>query len=242
MIFHFKQRNISNYIPDLKINDITIERVHDFNFLGLTIDEHMTWKSHTHKIANKISRSLGVINSLKNVLPRPILLTLYNSLVLPHLQYSILSWGYNPGKVRTLQKRAIRLITGSKHNSHTEPLFKKLKLLKLDDIFDVSVLKFYYKLCKNTLPHYLQNMFEVSEPQHSYDTRHKGTAKPIPLKVSCDKCIRYYMPSLLQKTPTLVTEKTETHSPKGFSNYAKSHFLHTYRNDCSITNCYICNR
>ena len=41
MIFHYRQRNISNYIPDIKIGDVTIERVHDFNFLGLTIDENM---------------------------------------------------------------------------------------------------------------------------------------------------------------------------------------------------------
>ena len=79
MIFHYRQRNISSYIPEIKIDDMTIERVHDFNFLGLTLDENMSWKAHTHKITNKISRACGVINSLKNILPRAILFTLYNS-------------------------------------------------------------------------------------------------------------------------------------------------------------------
>ena len=202
----------------------------------------MSWKSHTSKIANKISRSLGIINSLKNILPRTILLTLYNSLILPHLQYSILCWGFNTGRVGTLQKRAIRLITRNKYNSHTEPIFKQLGLLKLEDIFHLSMLKFYYKLQKNTLPHYLQNMFIVNAPQHSYDTRNRSSFKPISNRTSSSKCIRLYMPYFIEKTPVLITQKTETHSPKGFSNYAKIYYISLYKNECLINNCYICNR
>ena len=160
MIFHYKQRNISAHIPEISIDGISIERVQDFNFLGLTIDENMSWKAHTQKIANKISRSLGVMSSLKNFLPRQILLTLYNSLIVPHLQYSILCWGFKPGRVTTLQKRAIRLISRSKYNAHSEPIFKKIGLLKLEDIFHLSTLKFYFKFKNSTLPHYLQNMFQ----------------------------------------------------------------------------------
>ena len=240
MIFHYRQRNISGYIPEIKIGDIMIDRVHDFNFLGLTIDENMTWKAHTHKIANKISRSCGIINSLKNILPRTILFTLYNSMILPHLQYSILSWGFNPGKVSTLQKRAIRLITRSKYNAHTDPLFKKYGLLALEDIFNISVLKFYYKLKKNKLPHYLQNMFEEYEPQHMYDTRHRCNTRPESTRKTSSKCIRYHLPILIEKTPDLVTNKTETHSPKGFSNYAKRYYLDLYKIECTVENCYVC--
>ena len=162
MTFHYRQRDISSIIPTIKIGETIIERVTDFNFLGLTIDENMTWKAHTHKITNKISRAIGVINSLKNTLPRSVLLTLYNSLILPHLQYSILCWGSYPGKVVTRQKQAIRLISGNKYNSHTEPIFKKINMLNFNDTFKSCVLKFYYKLQNENLPHYLQNMFKAS--------------------------------------------------------------------------------
>ena len=202
----------------------------------------MTWKAHTQKIANKISRALGIINSLKNTLPHYILITLYNSLVLPHLQYSILCWGYNPGRVTILQKRAIRLISGSKYNAHTEPIFKKLNLLKLTDIFDISVLKFYFKLKNETLPHYLQNMFPKQEILHSHNTRNRSTIKPSPKKPSSAKCIRYRMPEVIEDTDNLVIEKTETHSFKGFVSYAKKYYLDKYKSTCSITCCYICNR
>ena len=66
MIFHNHQKIITqNKIPCLKINNTNIERVTEFNFLGLTINEHLTWKSHAAKVANKISRTLGVMNRLK---------------------------------------------------------------------------------------------------------------------------------------------------------------------------------
>ena len=66
MIFHYRQRVITeNDIPCLTINNILIERVTEFNILGLTVNEYMDWNWHTQKIANKISRTLGVMNKLK---------------------------------------------------------------------------------------------------------------------------------------------------------------------------------
>ena len=89
MLFHH-QHTIDNLIPKILINDEQIECVSEFNFLGLTIDEHLNWKPHIQKLSNKIARTLGVMGRLKNFLPGHILRMLYNSLVLPHLQYSIL--------------------------------------------------------------------------------------------------------------------------------------------------------
>ena len=66
MIFHYRQRVITeNDIPWLTINNILIERVTEFYILGLTVNEYMNWNWHTQKIANKISRTLGVMNKLK---------------------------------------------------------------------------------------------------------------------------------------------------------------------------------
>ncbi len=63
MIFHTKKKNVQSLT--LKIDDIIIERVAEFNFLGLTIDEHLTWKCHINKISNKISQCMGILNRLK---------------------------------------------------------------------------------------------------------------------------------------------------------------------------------
>ena len=63
------------------INDIQIEQVPTFNFLGITLNENLSWKNHTKMVGNKISRVIGVLFRLKDVFPKEILLTLYNTLI-----------------------------------------------------------------------------------------------------------------------------------------------------------------
>ena len=127
MIFHYLQRILTeNDIPRLMINNAIIERVTEFNFLGLTVNEYMNWNSHTQKIANKISRTLGVMNRLKRYLPFSAMKLMYDSLILSHLQFGITNWGFEWERISKLQKRAIRIMTNSRYNAHTEPLFKKL--------------------------------------------------------------------------------------------------------------------
>ena len=104
MIFHYRQRNIDSLIPNLKINSEPIKRVTEFNFLGLTIDEQLSWSPHIQKISNKISRTLGIMNRLKQFLPEKILRLIYKSLILPYFQYSILTWGFKIGRLEKLQK------------------------------------------------------------------------------------------------------------------------------------------
>ena len=94
MIFHHPQRKIENMIPDLRLNSEPIEKVTDFNFLGLSIDECLSWKAHVQKISNKMSRNIGIMRCLKHYLPLFVLRIIYNTLVLPYFQYSILTWGF----------------------------------------------------------------------------------------------------------------------------------------------------
>ena len=88
----FLFNKIVNY-PKLKINDHVIERVQNFNFLGLLVHYNMTWYKHIEKVSLKISRPIGILNRLKLSYPQCILLTLYNTLIMPHLHYSLLTCG-----------------------------------------------------------------------------------------------------------------------------------------------------
>ncbi len=57
------------------------------------------WKSHINKISNTISKSIGILNKLKHFLPLNIKILLYNSLILSHLNFDILTWGYKCEKL-----------------------------------------------------------------------------------------------------------------------------------------------
>ena len=63
-IFHTPHREVT--YPRIKINNSSVEVVDEFKFLGIFIDKHLKWSTHTEFIANKISKYTGVINRLKH--------------------------------------------------------------------------------------------------------------------------------------------------------------------------------
>ena len=88
-------------------------------------------------------------------------------------------------RISKLQKRALRIMTNSRYNAHTEPLFKQLHLLKVKDIFDVQCLKFWYKFVNNELPNYFRNMFTYNHELHDFETRNRDRLhyiKPAPVE------------------------------------------------------------
>ena len=242
MVFHHKQKQCnSDSTPILEINRTQIKLVKEFNFLGITINEYLDWNSHTIKIANKLSRAIGIMHKLRQIIPMQILKVMYSSMILPHLYFGITAWGFTCRRVFGLQKKVIRIITKSKFNAHTEPLFRELSLLKVNYIFQLHCLKRYYNITNGRTPAFFSSMFVLNDTVHSYQTRHRGDIHiPLTNTTSAQNCIRQYVPRLITTMPFLVISKVNTHSYIGFSNYVKQHLIGLYRYECLIPNCYIC--
>ena len=111
MVFHQPQRNVS--IPNLILDNTSVQIVDTFNFLGINLNKNMRWDSHINNISNKISRAIGIINQMKKILPLNILLILYKTLISPHINYCLLCWGYQSDNIFRLQKKIVRIITVS---------------------------------------------------------------------------------------------------------------------------------
>ena len=107
-----------------------------------------------------------MIKQSKQFLPPDSLKTLYHALIQPHLTYGILAWGNAKQSVlnRTviLQKRAIRMINNVPYNTHTEPLFKKNKILQLKDLYMNEALLFMNSYLSNQLPRSFDHMFKFN--------------------------------------------------------------------------------
>ena len=125
--------------PNLLINNINIENVAEFNFLGIQLNQNLKWKTHQNHVSLKLTKTIGILNRLKHELPLPILKTIYNTLFRPHLNYRILLWGSEIGSIHKLQKRVLRIISGSKFNAHTEPICREEQLLKVNEIYVKAV-------------------------------------------------------------------------------------------------------
>ena len=103
MLFH-KKRTPPEI--NISINNSDIERVSQFTFLSIVLDETLSWKNHITMITNKLSRINGVLHRLKFISPKNISLTIYKSLFVPHINYGSLVWGNNFEAISKLQKRA----------------------------------------------------------------------------------------------------------------------------------------
>ena len=137
----FRKKSQELDYNDIKIyfNGDQLQFTEEAQFLGITIDSHLTWDSHCKQVANKISGNSGAISRVKKLLPPDSLKLLYNSFVLPHL-YGLAVWGGCTGKnekrIVAIQKRATRIISKAHYTSHTEPRMKKLGMLKLEELYE----------------------------------------------------------------------------------------------------------
>ena len=180
---------------------------------------------------------------VKRYVSTDVLRMIYNSLILPHFYYCILAWGFNQKRILKLQKKAARLISNAKYNAHTDPLFKALSLLKIKDIFELQCAKFYFKFVNNQLPLYFENFFRRNDDIHRHNTRNRGELHLFHFNNSTTQnCIRFHIPNLINNLPDMIKNKIHTHSLSGFSHYLKSFMIGRYTSQCTIENCYICNR
>ena len=242
MTFHSPNASSRNtHFPDLFINNIRIEHTDEFNFLGTIINSTLSWKTHCSHICKKLSRSIGILKRLQNMVPTYTLLTIYNSLFVSHISQSILVWGHVSDRIFKLQKRAIRIVFKCKYNSHTDVLFKKNKLMKCNDIYKTAAAKFYFKYKNKQLPVYFDSMFEPVPLAHEYNTRQLIPRPQVSRKKFTSHRIRFLIPKIISELPTSVSDTLFTHSLYAFGNYTKSFFYNQYSDECLIPNCYVCN-
>ena len=92
IIFHSTSVKVPSD-SDIKIGKKHIKRVTFVTFLGLLLDEHLSWRYHLSELSKKLARTCGMFFRIRNLLPLDVLLCLYNALFLSFLQYGLVVWG-----------------------------------------------------------------------------------------------------------------------------------------------------
>ena len=119
-------------------------------------------------------------------------------------------WGYNTDRLFKLQKQAVRVISKSKFNAHTDPLFQNLQIFKIEDLHKLNVLKFYYKLIHKNIPQYFHTNMILAQHSHIHLYPTRNTNKLVAPKVRHEfarKCFRYSITQIVNTTPLCITEK-----------------------------------
>jgi hypothetical protein len=195
----------------------------------------MTWTPHINEVAKKVGKTLAILTRMKRQLPSNVLKMLYNSLIVPYLEYGLLAWGDGSTKRLTiLQKKAVRCITNSKYLSHTDPLFRSLNILKLCDIFMLRKLFLLEKMKHQKSTPYLQKQWTDHDQFNSSLRNTRGSLVfklPLIRTKLEEQGILYKCISAFQNAPNYIQENIGS---------LKQTILLSYSSTCSTPGCYAC--
>ena len=170
MTFKRRRRRVES-VPEICIDSNSI--VATTKFLGVYIDENLSWYAHINYISGKISRVIGVLKKAKRYLNNNTLHLLYYTFIYPYLGYCNIIWGntYSTylSKLQILQKKIVRLIANLSYRAHTSISFKKLRILKCRNIHNYQTGIFIYKHKNNEFPPLFDYLFNTTT--HGYNTR-----------------------------------------------------------------------
>ena len=163
------------------------------------------------------------------------MVNIYNCLILPHLCYGVLVWGYERTRIFKVQKKSLRAISSARYDC---------TLLKIEDIHKVQKLKFFYKLTHKDIPEYFNgiSLIQVGDI-HDHVTRNRNNVYTQRIfHQFAEKSIRHSIFHTINDAPELIRSKDNTHSFQGLSNYTKTFFVRKYSDQCQVTNCYVCKK
>ena len=112
-------------------------------FLGVLIDQELTWKNHINSVLKNIIKSAGQIAKLRHFTNKNTSKLIYYALVYPYLTYGNLVWGSTYPKLLNVQKKIVRLICFKSYMDHSEPIFLQLKIL---DSLSIKLMIIYMQL------------------------------------------------------------------------------------------------
>ena len=180
------------------------EQSRSIKILGVNIDEKLNFSLHISEVCNRVSKQVGILNRLKNLIPSCAKLELYKSAIMPHLIYCHLVWHFSLAsdwrKLERLQERALRAVFNNTSDTY-DTLLEKAKLTTLYNRRLQDILILMYKVKNGLTPKYLTDLFQVNcDRDRRYNLRNSDFGLPRYNTVTNGKhSIGYLGPSLWAK-------------------------------------------
>ena len=165
----------------IKLNGLKLYPSRYIKYLGFLLDETLSGEVHIGELLKKLIRANAMLTKTRHHILENQLISLYYAIFSSHMLYGCQIWGQNENaklfkKVEKLQKRAMRIMSFSRYDAPSGPLFKKFKILKLKDQITVFNCLLIHDHSRNLLPSSFQNFFLPCTDLHDTNTRsHAGS-------------------------------------------------------------------
>ena len=122
--------------PNIRLNNIQVERASYVNHLGILLDEKLNFKQHTDSVILKINKGISVLKKLRYSLPQKSLLTIYKAFLRPLVDYGDIIYDQPQNesfcnKLESVQYKAALAITGAIQGTSRDKLYQELGLQSL---------------------------------------------------------------------------------------------------------------
>ena len=183
------------------------------------MDQHLTWNIHIAQIASKISKNVGILSRVAYLLPTHLRLNLYYSLIHPYLSYCNMVWASNYAtrlkRLIIIQKRAVRIISGTTSRESTTQIFLRLKIQNPEQIKVIQICEFIFKYKSHALPHTFDGYFQSTAELHRYGVRSAANLRGIPARTNSRKfSIKHAGPVIWNNLPSPIRDANNYHSFK----------------------------
>ena len=218
----FTNRNFDPSHNHVTLDNASLTFSPSCKFLGVILDSKLNFGRHIDQVLGRLTNKARILYSIRDYLPLKSRLNYYFAFVFPQLSYNIIVWGSAANihlKPLIIQhKRIIRLITNSGPFEHTSPLFHRLNILKLEDLYKFQLSVFMYKSVA-------RGEYSV---QHSLNTRSRNLAAPLFHRLTLtQRAVSFAGPSMWNKIPVNI-RNCETLPI--FKRNLKSWFIDQYQN------------
>ena len=157
------------------MGNVELEKVTSVKYLGVMLDEQVTWANQVEYLKSKLSRSAGIFSKLRYYLNTETLMEMYHALFNSHLQYAILCWGSACSTMlnclQIVQNKAIRNMMKSPRFFRLDNHYLNLRILQVTDLYNMEVAKFMYSHSNGTLPSCFDSFFHEINDLHYHNTR-----------------------------------------------------------------------
>ncbi len=173
------KKQVPNY-PDLYLHGQVLHRVNDHKHLGVTLNKSMKWDSYVEIITNKAATRLNGIKRISHIISRKAKICLYQSLVLPVLEYGSVLYDncttILKNRVEQIQRRAAVICTGAFRITSYTRLLEELGWNTLDERRAMARRILLYKMNHKLVPDYLSNLVPqtVADRVGNYVLRNSG--------------------------------------------------------------------
>ena len=174
-IFKSKRKLIRNLPDSIDFNGQHIKRTSHNKFLGVILDENLSWNNHINELCSKLKRLFHIFYNIRNFLSKDNIRTIYYALVYSRIKYGISVYGQacdsKIKRIQTLQNQLLKVLSKKDYRFSTDSLHNEFDILKIKDIVKQEVITFVHNFFSNSLPPVFDGYFETLASNHNRNTR-----------------------------------------------------------------------